>query len=123
MTIYKAGELQLPHDFMRNCNVFVYEDEDGNIPHFHIESDQHFFVCVEIYNSKQYSHNERYNYILDKSCCIQLDKWLREKDKMNKISRWENIKFIWEALNGDFCNFPTNKKVQTQPDYSLMSGF
>ncbi len=122
----KVGTISLKNTFLENCEVIVYGDENDP-PHFHIESiDQHVKVCVEIYNPKQYTHNERYTMKLSKDDCIILDNWLKSKvdnKYFSYMTNWEYIKAAWGGLNENYNSFSPELMTNIQPDYSLMSGF
>lgn len=104
--------------YIGECKVQVYGNE-GQIPHFHIESlDKKFDCCVRIYEPYFFQHGTHQD-LLNGYQCKQLDKWLKNIEKFSNTN-WQNIVLTWIGMNPD-CKYPENQKVNNQPNYSNMN--
>lgn len=104
------------------CKIQVYSNE-GNIPHFHLDSiNGNFSSCICIYSNNYFSHGGKYtNTLTHKKHREELDNWLRNTGE-NGNTNWENIVLLWESRNPN-CKFPKNRKTFIQPDYSSILNF
>jgi len=95
------------------CEIIVYTTE-GNIPHFHIVSnDNKFKCCVRIYENRYFSHGDNKGKLNSKEC-KELDKWLRQQHDTSKygiMTNWNKIESIWRNAHN---NIPP---TLDQPDY------
>lgn len=99
--------------------IHVYENE-GTIPHFHIDSiDGKFKCCICIYDNKYFDHG-KYQDKLTNNQAKALDQLLRSKLTIRNITQsiWDHIAFAWDIANS---NNPYNKQYENytkQPNYS-----
>lgn len=99
-------------DKLGNCKVYVYTGE-GQIPHFHINSDDDKFKsCVCIYSNHYFAHGGKYTNQFNNKQRKQFNSWMEDN--------WDIIKNAWEKGNPD-CKFPEKDKVSTKPHYENMS--
>ena len=101
-------------DKLNNCKVYVYGSE-GQIPHFHIESeDGKFKSCVCIYSNNYFTHGGKYTNQFSSKQRKEFNEWMSKN--------WNDIKDAWEEGNPN-CNFPEDQKCSTKPHYENMSQY
>lgn len=110
------------------CKVKINNGDEGQIPHFHIDSTNNLFkTCVCIYSAHYFNHNSQSSGVFSSSQRKELDKWLRGicKDTSARPgeSNWEFIARFWEENPGKNSRYPSNQKVSDQPDYTQMQMF
>lgn len=99
--------------------IRVYENE-GTIPHFHIDSlNDKFHCCICIYDNKYFDHG-KYQDKLTNNQAKALDQLLRTKLTIRNVTQsvWDHIALAWELANGDN---PYNKQYENytkQSNYS-----
>ena len=101
------------------CKIEVWPDE-GPIPHFHIitKNNIKWECCICIYEAKYFYHGTKTGTLSSKQLKI-LDKWLREKSKLDTsnigVTNWDIIRFYWSGQGNPTINVPDNC---IQPDYT-----
>lgn len=102
----------------RECIIRVYPNE-GQIPHFHIESkDRKFKCCPCIFEPLYFNHGSKTGKLSSQQRKM-LNNWLSKPiDKTSPITRWESIHVAWRLLENPLTNFPT--KSVRQPDYTKL---
>lgn len=101
-------------DKLEKCKVAVYASE-GQIPHFHIESeDGKFKSCVCIYSNNYFSHGGKYKGQFNSKQRKEFNKWME--------NNWNKIKDAWEEGNPD-CKFPEDQKCKAKPHYENMTQY
>lgn len=100
------------------CVVKVYPNE-GQIPHFHIESkDGKFKCCPCIFEPLYFNHGTKTGKLSSQQRKI-LNNWLSNPtNKILPTTNWQNIISYWQALGNPLTNFPT--KPVNQPDYTKL---
>lgn len=112
------------------CVISVYGNE-GQIPHFHIESKNKPIhkkgeeksdpdYCVHIESNYFFNHSDHPMTFNDKNSTKALDTWLRKGYKDGKETNWAYIRRLWEELNPKCVNNNKLLKVKKQPDYTKL---
>lgn len=84
-----------------NYDIWVYTNDPGNKPHFHIiNSEKHFSCCVRIDVAEYFVHQGKED-ILDNSLKKSLVYFLKSKHRKLPITNWEYLCACWEDNNSD----------------------
>ena len=101
-------------DKLDKCKVYVYGSE-GQVPHFHIESeDGSFKSCVCIYSNNYFAHGGKYKSQFNSKQRKEFNEWMN--------NNWKNIRDAWEEGNPN-CKFPAEEKCKTKPHYENMTKY
>lgn len=103
------------------CRVFVYNNE-GPIPHFHIENNNGFKCCVMLFDNRYFSHGSKTDTLSNKQCKL-LDEWLSSKSILpffNNITNWETLVAYWVSEQNPMKLIPKNP---IKPDYTTFKPY
>lgn len=110
----KYGDIEVFIDDYHNQKYIIFVNEnDGNIPHFHLYSNQTQQDCsICILEPKYYKHSHVVQ-ILDDYDVEIINRFLSSKYKNG--SYWDHILSLWNIANDDIY------EGYTQPDYTQLS--
>lgn len=101
-----------------NLVIKVWPNDDGNIPHFHVErSNAKTDAAIMIMTNQYFSHG-KHSDELNKDAVKILNKWL--KQVQNGITPWDMIKQAWNNSNQRNGIVPDDC---CQPDYSKIRSY
>lgn len=102
----------------RECDIILDEDDDCNIPHFHI-GDKYRQTGLCLAESKYVSHRGFIISTLTPDEKADLDNFLRSKSINDpNLTNWQYIVSAWIKLRGeDFDSY----NIIDQPNYNIIS--
>lgn len=106
------------------CIVYI-GDNEGNIPHFHVSSEDYkeFLCCIYIYDNRYFTHGKHKDEFENGHQRKILDKWLRQQSKYaDNYSNWQYLKLMWNQYNPIHA-VPDTIDRQYQPNYTYIKSY
>ena len=114
----KIGSIDTQVGKTGNYEIWIYTNDSGNKPHFHIVNDQTgFSACIEICKPMYFKHEgkmDELNNKLKKS----LVHFLSQTNKKRNITNWEFLCLSWD-INNSNMELPDDI-YDNMPDYTLL---
>jgi hypothetical protein len=97
----KIGTIDTQVGKTGSYEIWIYTNDGGDKPHFHIINDQTgFSSCVEICNAAYFKHEgkeDELNHRLKKSLVY----FLKSKSKKRNFTNWEYLCLSWDTNNSN----------------------
>jgi hypothetical protein len=114
----KIGSIDTQVGKTGNYEIWIYTNDPGNKPHFHIINEQaNFSSCIEILSANYFFHEgkeDTLNHKLKKSLVY----FLQKENKKRKITNWEFLCLSWDANNSQM-ELP-DEIYDNMPDYMTL---
>jgi hypothetical protein len=111
----KIGSIDTQVGKTGNYEIWIYTNDPGNKPHFHIVNEQTgFSSCILICQPEYFEHEgkeDKLNHVLKKS----LTYFLKSNNKKRKITNWEFLCMSWDS-NNSTMELP-EEIYDNMPDY------
>lgn len=133
----KIGEISLPNNEPKNARhnngrynnirfkhtdnleIWVYPNDNGKIPHFHVKRDGKPDACIMIMDNQYFTHGSHTGTLNKKESGL-LNDWLKQIVKNTGTSMWTVIRDDWNANDERGTEVPINI---AQPDYSYIKPY
>ena len=117
----KIGSIDTQVGKTGNYEIWIYTNDPGNKPHFHIKNAENgFSSCVLICCPEYFEHEgkeDKLNHRLKKSLVY----FLNSTNKKRKITNWEFLCMSWDSNNS---NMELPEEVyDNMPDYMQLGGY
>lgn len=132
----KIGEISLPNNEPKNARhnngrynnirfkhtdnleIWVYPNDNGKIPHFHVKRDGKPDACIMIMDNQYFTHGSHTGTLNKKESGL-LNDWLKQIVE-NAGTMWTVIRDDWNANDERGTSVPPNI---AQPDYSYIKPY
>lgn len=107
--------------FIDNLEIFIWTDDPGNIPHFHIRDistkGDEFNCCVRIDKAEYFKHTGKED-VLNHKQKKNLIEFLNSTSKLGgiEIKNWDKVIMYWNDNNSKLI-LPDDLEM---PDYNLL---
>ena len=102
-----------------NLEIWVYPNDNGKIPHFHVKRDGKPDACIMIMDNQYFTHGSHTG-TLNKNEAGLLNNWLSQIVKKTGTTMWTVIRDDWNANDERGAKVPISV---AQPDYSYIKPY
>lgn len=97
----KIGSIDIQVGKTGNYEIWIYTNDPGNKPHFHIVNEQTgFSSCIEICRAEYFMHQGKED-VLNHKLKRSLVYFLNQKSKKRNITNWEFLCMSWDSNNSN----------------------
>lgn len=114
----KIGSIDTQVGKTGNYEIWIYTNDPGNKPHFHIINEENgFSCCIQICKPEYFIHEGKED-VLNHKLKKSLVHFLKSMNKKRKITNWEFLCMSWDSNNSNM-ELP-DEIYDNMPDYMIL---